>query len=95
MSDTPLINYVAVAVYMCRHVIHRWQQNGGYLTYDEKTRVLNCIVHVTRLLASCILNLGGELGKLGGQLEVPRVQNGCLEDKGANADNEGNSGNPL
>lgn len=95
MSDTPLINYVAIAVYMCRHVIRKWQQNGGYLTYEEKTHVLNCVVHVTRLLSRCILNLSGELSKLSGQFEVPRIQHRCLENKGANADNEGNPGNPL
>ena len=94
MNLTP-IQYVVVAMNLCVAVIKRWQRNGGKLSRKEKEQVFLLIEILTAQLFRCISDLSRELGKFGGEFEVPRVQNSCLEYKSTDADNEGDPGDPL
>lgn len=94
MNLTP-IQYVGLAVQLCITVVKKWQRNGGKLSREEKKQILLLVEILTAQLFRCISDLSRELGKFSGEFEVPRVQNGCLEYKGTDADNEGDPGDPL
>lgn len=94
MSLSPL-QYVGIAIQLCIQVLKRWKQNGGMLTPYEKEQVLLCIEFLTAQLFRCISDLSRELGKFGGEFEVPRVQHGCLEYKCTDAHDQRDSGNPF
>ena len=94
MNLTP-IQYVGVAMNLCVAIIKRWQRNGGRLTRKEKEQVFLLIEILTAQLLRCISDLSGELGKFGGEFEVPRVQDCRLEYKCTDTDNQRDSGDPL
>lgn len=92
MNLTP-IQCVIVAFSLCRQVVRRWQIKGR-LTLQEKYKVFLLIEILTAQLFSCMSNLRGELGKTFGELEMPRIQNSCLEYKCTDTDNKSDSGDP-
>jgi len=63
-----------VAVLLFKKVLET-VNDRGFLTSDEKTQIFKTI----RILTCMILNQFSQVGKLLGQLEVPRIQDGYLE----------------
>jgi hypothetical protein len=68
------IQCLYVAVLLFKKVLET-VNDRGFLTSDEKTQIFKTI----RILTCMILNQFGQVGKLLGQLEVPRIQDGYLE----------------
>ena len=93
MNLTPL-QYVAIALNLCRQVVRRWQIKGR-LTIQEKYNVLILIEILTSQLFRCISDLRGEFVETFRELEVPGVQHSCLEYKCTDTDNKSDPGDPL
>lgn len=82
------IQCVHVTILLFRRVLERVKERG-HLTADEKAqifRTLRLLVH--QFLSGGILHGLCQGGELLGQFQVPRVQDGYLENKGAEADYE-------
>ena len=88
------MQYVSIGFELLRRVVRQWQRNGR-LTLKEKEQVFVLVEILTAQLFRCISDLSRELGKFGGEFKMPRVQDGCLEYKCTDADNQGDSGDPL
>jgi hypothetical protein len=72
-----------VATLLFKKVIKTVKERG-FLTLEEKTQIFKTI----RVLTCMILDQFGQVGKLLGQLEVPRIQDGHLKEKCAYAYDE-------
>jgi len=94
MNLTP-VQYVALSLNLIVQVFKKWSSQGGKLTKRQKESVLLIIEILTSQLFRCIADLSRELGEFGGEFEVPRVQNRCLEYECSYADNQSDSGDPL
>ena len=88
------MQYVSIGFELLRRVVRHWQRNGRF-TFKEKQQVFLVVEILTAQLFRCISDLGRELDKFGREFEVPRVQDCRLEYKCTDADNQGNSGDPL
>ena len=93
--DLSPIQYVGISMNLCIQIFKKWKEQGGKLTQVQKNQVLLVLEILTGQLLRCISDLRRELGEFGGELEVPRVQHGCLEYKCADADDEGDPWDPL
>ena len=82
------IECLMVAMLLFRKVLERVKERG-HLTAAERSQILKTIQLLTnQFLSGGILHELGQSGQLLGQFQVPRVQNGNLEQKGADADYE-------
>ena len=82
------IQCVMVTVLLFKRVLERVKERGR-LTADEKAqifRTLRLLVH--QFLSGGILHELRESGELLGQFQVPRVQDGYLEDERTETHNE-------
>ena len=82
MSDVA-VQCLAAAIILFRRILER-VRDRGYLTVQEKTQIFGTIQILTRR----VFHELGQVGELLGQLEVPRVQHGYLEQKCADAYDE-------
>ena len=87
------MQYVSIGFELLRRVVRQWQRNGR-LTFKEKQQVFLVVEILTAQLFRCISDLSSQLGEFVGEFEVPRVQHGHLENKGADTDNQCDSGDP-
>jgi len=82
------IQCVHVTILLFRRVLERVKERG-HLTADEKAQIFRTLrLLVNQFLSGGILHELRESGELLGQFQVPRVQDGYLEDERTETHNE-------
>ena len=82
------IQCIHVTVLLFKRILERVKERG-HLTADEKAQIFRTLrLLVNQFLSGGILHGLCQSGELLGQFQVPRVQDGYLENKGTETHNE-------